>query len=121
MSGAVGAGVGDGVAGEAGLRIGLGRLGAAEQVGHGALAGPGAADDDDVQRRRRLVVEARADAVAHQGRGQAQAHRRGGLVGLAAAVLLQPAEVVGQLPGQRTGGQWFHFLFFSPRSPRSPR
>ena len=60
------------MAGEAGLRVGLGRLGAAEQVGDGALAGPGAADHGDVQRRGRLAVEERADAVAHQGRGQAE-------------------------------------------------
>ena len=43
----------------------------------------------------------RADAVAHQGRRQAQLPGRARLVGLLAAVLLQPAEVVGQLARQR--------------------
>ena len=103
---------------EAGLRIGLGRQGAAEHVGDGALAGPGAAEDGDVQRRGRLVVEGRPDAVAHQGGGQAQAHRRRGLVGLPPAMLFQPAEVVGQLPGQRTGGQWFHVSLSVSRDER---
>ena len=119
--GAGDAGVGDGMAGETGLGVGLRRLGAAEHVGDRALAGPRAADDGDVQRDRRLVVDGRADAVAHQCRGQPQTHRRRGLVGLPAAVLLQPAEVVGQLPGQRSGGQWFHVQVFSPRSPHSLR
>src|SRR5437867_497858 len=68
--GAVDAGVGDRMAREAGLRVGLGGGGAAEHVGDGALARARPTDDGDVDRRRRLVVEEGADAVARQGRGE---------------------------------------------------
>src|SRR5262249_17281940 len=81
-----------------------------------ALAGAGPADDGDVQRHGRLAVELRADAVADEGGGQPQPPRRCGLVGLPPAVLLEPAEVVGQLTGQRAGGKRFHVM---PRVPCS--
>ena len=80
---------------EAGLRVGLGESGPGEHVGDGALAGPGAADDGDVQRRGRLVVEEGAEAVAHQGRRQAQAAGGLFLIGLRPCVSLQKAEIVG--------------------------
>ena len=58
--------VGDRVAGETGLRVGLGRAGTDQEVHDRALTCPGTADDRDVQRFRRLAVEIRADDVADQ-------------------------------------------------------
>src|SRR5262249_18030214 len=64
--------------------------------------GAGPTDDDDVKRRGRLTIEIRAQTVAHQGRGQAHLAGLHGQFGVAAlpAVLLQPAEVLGQLARQ---------------------
>src|SRR5262245_57786987 len=98
----VSAGVSDGMAREAGLGIGLGLDGAAEHVGHGALAGPGAPQYRDVQWRRRLAIEERPNAIADQRRRQAQLDRMRRLAGLLPAILLQPAEVLGQLARQGT-------------------
>ncbi len=64
----ISAGVGNGVARETRLRVGLGQARAREHVGDGALAGTGTAHDDDVQRGRRLAVKERPQAVANQGR-----------------------------------------------------
>ena len=96
---AVDAGVSYGMARETGLWIGLRRDGPAEHVGDGALASAGAAEDGDVQRRDRLIVERRADAVAHQGGGKSQPHGRSGLIGLPSAMLFQPTEIAGELSG----------------------
>src|SRR5262249_8871481 len=94
---AVGVGVANWMAGEAGLRIGLGRGRAGEKVDDGALAGARAADDGDVQRQRRLAVEKRPDAIAYQPRCRAKLARLQRLALLLLAVLLEPAQVVGEL------------------------
>jgi hypothetical protein len=104
------------MAGETGLGVGLGHVGAGEHVGNGALAGPGATDHDDVQRRGRLVVEIGADDVSHQAGGQAEVAGGAVLIVLLASVLFQPAEVIGQLAGQRPCRKRFHVRFPSPRA-----
>ena len=91
---AVGAGVGDGVAREACLGIGLGRAGSGQHVDHGTLAGAGPADHGDVQGRGRLAIEVRPNAIAHERRGQTQRARLSRLLRLLAEVRFQPAQVV---------------------------
>ena len=98
---------------EAGLGVGLGQRGAAEEIGDRALARARAADHGEVQRRWRLSVEKRADTAAHQRGGQAQLPRPAGLVGLPPAVFFQPAEVVGQLAGQRSVAEVIHYKYSS--------
>ncbi len=104
----IGAGVGDGVAREAGLRVGLGQGGPAEEVGDRALACARAAHHRDVQGRRRLAAQERADAVAHQGGREAQLSRLARLLGVPAAVLLQPGQVVRELARQVSVAEGIH-------------
>ena len=108
LSGAVRSGVGDRVAREAGLGIGLGHDGAAEKIDDCALAGAGSAHHRDVQRAGRCLIEKWSDAVADQGRRQTQLPRQRRLSRLTAAVLFQPAEVFSQLIGQGTGASVVH-------------
>src|SRR5260370_725067 len=77
----------------------------AEEFGAGTLAGAGSANHRDVKRERRLLVEERAETVAHQRGGQTQRHRLIHLLGMPAAMLLQPAKVFGQLARQSTSAR----------------
>jgi hypothetical protein len=57
-----------------------------------------------VQGGRGLAVEEWADAIAHERRGQAKANDGACLFMLAAAMLFEPAQVVGQLADQDPAG-----------------
>src|SRR5579875_1290242 len=84
----VAAGVSDRMPSEAGLRIGFGGDGAAEEVSNSAFARTGTADDHDMSWHWRLLVEHRPDAVTDQSSGQMRLTRRLCLSGLVEAVLL---------------------------------
>ena len=105
--GAVDAGVGDGMAGEAGLRIGLGGLAPLSMLATVLLPAPAppttatcsgtggwSSSSGPMQLRTRPAARRSWPAA--------------GLVGLLAAVLLQPAEIVGQLARQCPGGKVAH-------------
>ena len=62
--------IGDRMAVEPGLRIGLGQDGAGQHVGDGALARPGPADHGEVQRPGLLSFQKRPDHVANHRRRQ---------------------------------------------------
>ena len=96
----------------AGLRVGLRDDCTGEEVDDRALARPGPADDRDVQRLGRLAFEERPDHVARQrGREPERAGVRRQFR-LPAAVVFEPAKIVGQLAdgGPVIGG--FHAVSF---------
>ncbi len=105
---AVGPRVRDGMACEARLRIGFRCRRASEQIGDGALARPRAADHGQMQRRGLLAVQKRADAIAHERRSEPQAHGLVCVIGLPAAMLFEPAEVVSKLANQHPAGGIWH-------------
>lgn len=88
---------GGGVSGVAGLRVGLGNDGTAEEVDDSTFPGPGPADDGHKERAGCLPLRGGSDDVPRQGCRQPQVSRVHRQIRLSTAVVFQPGQIIREL------------------------